>query len=159
MLSLDELVKNLARSEVTEIALMTGRLPCVKVDGQYKPVDETARSADAILKILAKLGGARYLDDLGEKAVQWTTRVDGVGTIAVSAIDRAGNIDISPIARHFAVAVTPPPPANTACDKAKAKLAKAKAKLKKAKKSGSKAKVKKAKAKVKKAKAKVKKAC
>lgn len=118
MLTLEELVRNLARAEVTEIALMTGRLPCVKVDGQYKPVDETARSADAILKILAKLGGARYLDDLGDKAVQWTTRVDGVGTVAVSAIDRAGNVQArmvllkkdvgAPLARP--VPRMPPPP-------------------------------------------------
>ena len=109
MLTVEELIRNLARSEVTEIALMTGRLPCVKVDGAYKPVDETARSADAILKILTKLGGARYLDDLGAKAVQWTTRVDGVGTIAVSAVDRAGNVQARMVLLKKETAAAPPP--------------------------------------------------
>src|SRR5215472_7095326 len=92
MLTVDQLVQNLARAEVTEIALSSGRLPCVKIDGEYKPVDDMARSADAILNILMKLGGSRYLEDLGEKAVQWTTRVEGVGTVAVSAVDRKGNV-------------------------------------------------------------------
>ncbi|MEO7111369.1 MAG: PilT/PilU family type 4a pilus ATPase, partial [Polyangiaceae bacterium] len=46
----------------------------------------------AIVKMLVSIGGARYLDDLGEKAVQWSTRIEGVGTIAVSAIDRQGNV-------------------------------------------------------------------
>ena len=92
MLTVEQLVQNLARAEVTEVALSTGRLPCVKIDGEYKPVDDTARSADAILAILTRLGGSRYLDDLGEKAVQWTTRVEGVGTIVVSAVDRKGNV-------------------------------------------------------------------
>ncbi|MEO8798787.1 MAG: hypothetical protein ABI551_12945, partial [Polyangiaceae bacterium] len=112
MLTLEELVRNLARSEVSEIALMTGRLPCVKIDGQYKPVDETARSADAILKILAKLGGARYLDDLGDKAVKWTTRVEGVGSVAVSAIDRAGNVQARMVLlkRDTSVPLVPPAP-------------------------------------------------
>lgn len=92
MLTVDQIVQHLARAEVTEVALATGRLPCVKIDGAYKPIDETARSADAIVTMLTKLGGARYLDDLGPKAVQWTTRVEGVGTVAISAIDRAGNV-------------------------------------------------------------------
>ncbi len=80
------------RAEVSEVALATGRLPCAKIDGAYKPIDDTARSADAIMTMLATIGGSRYLDDLGEKAVQWSTRVDGVGMIAVSAIDRQGNV-------------------------------------------------------------------
>jgi twitching motility protein PilT len=92
VLTIEQLVKHLLRSEVSEVALATGRLPCAKIEGTYKPIDDTAKSADAILKMLAAIGGARYLDDLGEKAVQWSTRVDGVGTIAVSAIDRAGNV-------------------------------------------------------------------
>ncbi|MGH7285848.1 MAG: type IV pilus twitching motility protein PilT [Polyangiaceae bacterium] len=92
MLTVEQLVQNLARAEVTEIALSSGRLPCVKIEGAYKPVDDTAPSADAIMKILMKLGGSRYLEDLGEKAVQWTTRVEGVGTVVVSAVDRNGNV-------------------------------------------------------------------
>jgi twitching motility protein PilT len=92
VLTIEQLVKHLTRAEVTEVALATGRLPCAKIDGAYKPIDDTARSAEAIVSMLATIGGARYLDDLGEKAVQWSTRIDGVGTIAVSAIDRQGNV-------------------------------------------------------------------
>lgn len=92
MLTIEQLVKHLLRSEVSEVALATGRLPCAKIEGTYKPIDDTAKSADAILKMLATIGGARYLDDLGEKAVQWSTRIEGIGTVAVSAIDRQGNV-------------------------------------------------------------------
>jgi twitching motility protein PilT len=92
VLTIEQLVKHLLRAEVSEVALATGRLPCAKIEGAYKPIDDTAKSADAIVKMLASIGGARYLDDLGEKAVQWSTRIDGVGTVAVSAIDRQGNV-------------------------------------------------------------------
>jgi twitching motility protein PilT len=92
VLTIEQLVKHLMRAEVSEVALATGRLPCAKIDGAYKPIDDVARSADAIMTMLATIGGSRYLDDLGEKAVQWSTRVDGVGMIAVSAIDRQGNV-------------------------------------------------------------------
>ena len=92
MLTIEQLVRHLTRAEVTEVALATGRLPCVKIGGAYKPIDDVARSADAIVTMLASIGGSRYLDNLGEKAVQWSTRVDGVGTLAVSAVDRKGNV-------------------------------------------------------------------
>lgn len=119
MLTVEQLVQNLARAEVTEIAFSSGRLPCVKIGGAYTPVDDTARSADAIVKILMKLGGSRYLEDLGEKAVQWTTRVEGVGTIVVSAVDRSGNVqarmmlvkrDTSEPRMAVARKAPPPPP-------------------------------------------------
>ncbi|MEO8876866.1 MAG: PilT/PilU family type 4a pilus ATPase, partial [Polyangiaceae bacterium] len=98
-----------------EVALATGRLPCAKIAGAYKPIDDVARSADAIVTMLASIGGSRYLDNLGEKAVQWSTRIDGIGTIAVSAIDRAGNVQARIMltkrdAKAVALDVSVPPP-------------------------------------------------
>jgi hypothetical protein len=112
--------------------------------------------------------GAKFecsLDDAEYSACSSPLTLSGLANgphvLRVRAIDRAGNIDTSPVARSFTVASAPPPPPDDgACDKAKAKLDKAKAKLKKLKKKDApKAKVKKAKAKVKKAKDNVKKAC
>src|SRR5204863_916282 len=37
---------------------------------------------------LVKMGGSRHVEALSEKPVQWTTRLDGVGVIAVAAIMR-----------------------------------------------------------------------
>jgi twitching motility protein PilT len=38
--------------------------------------------------MLVTMGGSRYVEQLSERPVQWTTRLDGVGVIAVAAIMR-----------------------------------------------------------------------
>ena len=81
MKTLHQMLRELSRSEVAEFAVVSDRLPCVKVGGAYEPVDDTARSTDAILEMLMALGGSRYIEDLGDKPAQWTTRVEGVGPV------------------------------------------------------------------------------
>ena len=86
--TIEQMLRHLARTEVAEFAMATGRLPCIKVDGAFKPVDDTAPTSDQIIQMLVAVGGSRYVDALGAKPMQWTTRLDGVGAIAVAAVMR-----------------------------------------------------------------------
>ncbi len=88
MKPIEELLKNLGRPEVLEFGLVTNRLPSVNIGGKFEPVDDEAPSTDALLQMLVTMGGSRYVEALSDKPVQWTTRLDGVGVIAVAAIMR-----------------------------------------------------------------------
>jgi twitching motility protein PilT len=88
MKTIEELLKNLARPEVLEFGLVTNRLPSVNIGGKFEPVDDEAPSTERLMQMLVTMGGSRYVDSLSDKPVQWTTRLDGVGVIAVAAIMR-----------------------------------------------------------------------
>src|SRR3954453_12862306 len=88
MKPIEELLKNLGRPEVLEFGLVTNRLPSVNIGGKFEPVDDEAPTTDALLQMLVTMGGSRYVEQLSERPVQWTTRLDGVGVIAVAAIMR-----------------------------------------------------------------------
>ena len=86
MKTIEELLKNLARPEVLEFGLVTNRLPSVNIGGKFEPVDDEAPSTERLMQMLVTMGGGRHVDSLCDKPVQWTTRLDGVGIIAVAAI-------------------------------------------------------------------------
>src|SRR4051794_27481575 len=88
MKTIEELLRNLARPEVLEFGLVTNRLPSVNIGGKFEPVDDEAPTTDKLLQMLVTMGGSRYVDSLSDRPVQWTTRLDGVGVIAVAAIMR-----------------------------------------------------------------------
>ena len=88
MKPIEELLKNLGRAEVLEFGLVTNRLPSVNIGGKFEPVDDEAPTTDVLLQMLVTMGGSRYVEQLSERPVQWTTRLDGVGVIAVAAIMR-----------------------------------------------------------------------
>ncbi len=88
MKPIEELLQNLARTEVIEFGLVTNRLPSVNIAGKFQPVDDEAPTTDAVLQMLVQVGGSRHVETLSEKPVQWTMRLDGVGVIAVAAIMR-----------------------------------------------------------------------
>jgi twitching motility protein PilT len=88
MKTIEELLKNLSRPEVLEFGLVTNRLPSVNIGGKFEPVDDEAPTTERLMQMLVTMGGSRYLDALGDTPVQWTTRLDGVGVIAVAAIQR-----------------------------------------------------------------------
>lgn len=92
MKTLHQMLPELARADVAEFAIASDRLPCVKVAGNYEPVDDTTRSTAAILEMLVAAGGGDYVDNLLAGPAQWTTRVEGVGLIAVTAVMRAGRV-------------------------------------------------------------------
>ncbi|MDB4941371.1 MAG: Twitching motility protein PilT, partial [Labilithrix sp.] len=88
MKDIEELLRNLGRPEVLEFGLVTNRLPSVNIGGKFEPVDDEAPTTDRLLGMLVAMGGSRYVEQLSERPVQWTTRLDGVGVIAVAAIMR-----------------------------------------------------------------------
>jgi twitching motility protein PilT len=88
MKPIEELLKNLGRPEVLEFGLVTNRLPSVNIGGKFEPVDDEAPTTDVLLQMLVTMGGSRYIEQLSERPVQWTTRLDGVGVVAVAAIMR-----------------------------------------------------------------------
>ena len=105
MKTLEQMLRELSRADVAEFAVVSDRLPCVKVAGAYEPIDDTARSTDAILEMLLAAGGSRYLEDLDAKPAQWTTRIEGLGAIGVTAMMRAGRVQ----ARFTLVRASTPP--------------------------------------------------
>lgn len=90
MKTLVQMLRELSRADVSEFAVVSDRLPCLKVAGSYQPIDDTPRSTEAILEMLVAVGGSRHVQDLETKPAQWTTRVDGVGSVAITAALRAG---------------------------------------------------------------------
>ena len=86
------MLQELARPEVSEFAVVSERLPCIKVGGKYEPIDDRARSTEAILDMLRASGGARYIPDLKDQPVAWTTRMDRLGSVGIQAVMRDGRI-------------------------------------------------------------------
>ena len=86
--TIEEMLPQLLRSEVAEFAIVSDRLPCVKVGADFVPIDNTELPTRAILGMLASVGGEPHLDALGKKPVVWSARVEGVGGVAVSAVMR-----------------------------------------------------------------------
>lgn len=92
MKTLHQMLSELARSEVTEFAVMSDRLPCIKVGGKYEPVDDKARDTQAILEMLVASGGSRYLDNMDSRPAVWTTRIEGLGSVGVQAVMKDGRV-------------------------------------------------------------------
>jgi twitching motility protein PilT len=94
MKTLPQLLRELARDEVTELAFVTDRRPCVKVGDKYEPIDDAPRSTQALLEILMSMGGIRHIEDIETAPAQWTTRVDALGLLAVQAVMRGGRLQV-----------------------------------------------------------------
>jgi len=92
MKTLHQMLRELSRADVAEFAIASDRLPCVKVGGNYEPVDDTPRSTAEIVEMLVAAGGGGYVDDLLAGPAQWTTRVEGVGLIGITALMRSGRV-------------------------------------------------------------------
>ncbi len=92
MKTVQQLLEELKRPEVAEVAVASDRLPCVKIGEKYEPVDESARSTQQILDLLVAAGGSRHVGVLETKPAQWTARIDGIGSIEVQAFMRAGRV-------------------------------------------------------------------
>ena len=108
MKTFDQMLRELARTDVIEFAVASERLPCVKIGTKYEPVDDAPRSTDAILEMLSSVGGAPYVGDLEKNPAHWTTRIEGVGSVGVQAVVVSGRAQA-----RFAVIVrdTAPAPA------------------------------------------------
>lgn len=112
-----QLLRSLHRPDVTECALATGRFPAARCNDKWEALDEQALSTDDILMLLMSVGGDRHVDKLAEAPVQWAFRSRGVGTIAVTANRRGGDVRVrftvsqrdvaEPVARKT-VSIRPP---------------------------------------------------
>jgi twitching motility protein PilT len=110
MKTLIQMLHELARPEVAEFAVVSERLPCVKVDGKYEPVDKTARSTDEILEMLVASGGSRYVDEMATRPCAWTMRLEGVGSVGVQAVMRDGRVQARfVLVRRASIAAHPAP--------------------------------------------------
>ena len=114
MKTLQQMLRELARADVGEFAVASDRLPCIKVGGKYEPIDEHARSTEAILEMLVAAGGSRYVEDLDSKPAAWTMRLEGVGSVGVQAVMRDGRVQ----ARFVLIRKASTPPATGAHGKA-----------------------------------------
>jgi len=92
MKNLLQMLHELARPDVAEFAVVSDRLPCIKVNGKYEPVDQSARSTDQILEMLVAAGGSRYVDEMSTRPAAWTMRLEGVGSVGVQAVMRDGRV-------------------------------------------------------------------
>jgi twitching motility protein PilT len=109
--TLQQMLRELARPEVSEFAVASERLPCVKVGDKYEPVDDVAQPTDAILAMLVAAGGSRHVEDLETKPAAWATRIEGLGTINVQAALRAGRVQARiTLAQRAPVQPAPAPP-------------------------------------------------
>jgi twitching motility protein PilT len=87
---LDVMARGLRREGVTEFAVMSGRVPCVKVDGAYEPIAEEAVSAEELIELLMTIGGLSFVDRLGPEPVSWRSSEDGLGVLSIKAAKREG---------------------------------------------------------------------
>jgi twitching motility protein PilT len=122
MKNLLQMLQELARPGVTEFAVVSDRLPCVKVDGRYEPADDSARSTDAILAMLVSVGGSQHTAELSERPAAWTTRVEGLGSVAVQAVLREGRLQARFVLVNKAAATAAPEIAAPAPEAAPARV-------------------------------------
>jgi twitching motility protein PilT len=90
--TIDRLLRQLAREDVLECAVATGRFPAFRVGTGWTAHADVALSSDEIRAALARFGGGRHVETLGEAAVQWSFRVPQLGVVTVSATRRAEDL-------------------------------------------------------------------
>ncbi len=83
---------HLRKKDASEIALVSGRLPCVKVGGSYEPLDDQSLSTDEIYLVLRALGGSSHVETLSDKPTTWRTDVAGVGAVLVGVVLRGDKL-------------------------------------------------------------------
>jgi twitching motility protein PilT len=87
-MKLDDLLRYLTQPGVAEVALQSGRLPCIAVEGKFKPVTDQALSAEHIARIVAITGGPKDESALGEVPTRWTMQSKVAGTVEAHAIKK-----------------------------------------------------------------------
>ncbi len=107
MIAISALLAPLTRTDVSEIRLVSGKRPAMRLGGgaRLEEMPGEAISADVLLRILFGAGGSRYVESLGPKPAQWRTRIEGVGAVVVNATQRGDAIEA-----WFALRDGPPGP-------------------------------------------------
>lgn len=106
MHAIEKMLRHLAREDVAEGAVATGRFPAVRIGDAWRATSEVALATDDILVQLTRLGGSRHVDGLSTAATQWQVRFPGVGVVTVMATRRGDDVRA-----RFSVARREPPAA------------------------------------------------
>jgi twitching motility protein PilT len=112
MTKLQTLLSHLQRPGASQLLLTAGRPPRVLVGSTLEPVGSEPLDSDAIIQLLFAAGGSRHVDALGAKPIQWRVRIEGIGSVAVSAVQRGDEVEAQFV----------PPPREAASVPPKAKL-------------------------------------
>lgn len=105
-----KILRALAREDVSECALVTGRFGASRgPDDKWTALEQTALSSDDIFAILSALGGDRHLDRLGEAAIHWQFRSRGVGVVSASATRRGDDVRARFIVKERESPIAAPP--------------------------------------------------
>ena len=87
-MKLDDLLRFLTQPGVVEVALQSGRLPCVAIDGKFKPVTDQPLTAEHLARIVVVTGGPKDETALGEQPVRWTMQTKVAGAVEAHAIKK-----------------------------------------------------------------------
>ena len=79
------LLQRLGTRGITEITLVSEQSAYCNGGETPRAIDAALHTTDDILQILFEAGGSRHVDTLGARPSHWTTRVEGVGSIDVTA--------------------------------------------------------------------------
>lgn len=105
-----KILRALAREDVNECALVTGRFGASRgQDGQWTPLEEKALTSDDIFAILSAFGGDRHLERLGEAPIQWQFRSRGVGVVVASATQRGDDVRARFLVKEREISLAAPP--------------------------------------------------
>ena len=103
MIAIKALLAHLSRPNVSEITLRSNCRPTAQVDGDFREIDFRVLSSDDLLQVFFAAGGSRYVEGMGDKPVQWRTRIEGTGTVVNTAFARGNHMEA-----HIAVRDTQP---------------------------------------------------
>ena len=79
------LLQHLGTRGITEITLVSEQSAYGNGGETPRAIDAAVRSTDDILQILFEAGGSRHVDTLGARPSHWSARIEGVGSIDVTA--------------------------------------------------------------------------
>jgi twitching motility protein PilT len=79
------LLQRLGTRGITEITLVSDQSAYCNGGETPRAIDAAIHTTDDILQILFEAGGSRHVDTLGARPSHWTARIDGVGSIDVTA--------------------------------------------------------------------------
>ena len=88
MSSAKALLQRIGTRGITEISLVSGQVAHGLAGAAPMAIDAIVHDADDVLQILFEAGGSRHVDNLGAKPSHWTTRLEGVGLLDVTATMR-----------------------------------------------------------------------
>jgi len=104
-----KILRALAREDVAECALATGRFAAARGPEGWTALEPQALSSDDIFAILSAFGGDRHLDRLSEAPIQWQFRSRGVGVVVASATQRGEEVRARFLVKEREISLAAPP--------------------------------------------------